>query len=130
MLLLGLYPVEDAASAGRGSLSRRQAPGAREAIDGEIDVGEALGWRDFMVSDWDDAGQVAWLDENRIELLRGHGIAGPGRVSVDGREYETERIVVATGSAPAFPPIEGLDRLEGVWTNREATSVKELPSSL
>jgi dihydrolipoamide dehydrogenase len=84
-----------------------------------------------MVADWDDSGQVAWLDDKGIALLRGHGqIAAPGRVSVDGREYEAERIVVATGSETAFPPIESLDRLEGVWTNREATGVKELPASL
>ncbi len=47
-------------------------------------------------------------------------------MAVDGRTPETERIVIATGSDPAIPPIPGLDSLE-VWTNREATGVKELP---
>ena len=116
---------------GEALSAARQAPGARQAVNGELDAGEALAWRDFMVADWDDAGQVSWLDEKGIELLRGAGrIAGPGRVAVDGEEYETERIVVATGSEPTLPPIEGLDDLEGVWTNREATGAKELPKSL
>jgi pyruvate/2-oxoglutarate dehydrogenase complex dihydrolipoamide dehydrogenase (E3) component len=109
----------------------RQAPGAREAVHGTLDVDKALAWRDFMVSDWDDAGQVPWLDDKGVELLRGEGrIAGPGRVTVDRREYEAERIVIATGSETAFPTIEGLDRLDGLWTNREATAVKRLPDWL
>jgi pyruvate/2-oxoglutarate dehydrogenase complex dihydrolipoamide dehydrogenase (E3) component len=116
---------------GEAISAARQAPGAREAVRDDLDAGEALRWRDFMVADWDDAGQAAWLDDKGIELLRGEGaIAAPGRVSVDGREYEAERIVIATGSEPAFPPIPGLDRLDGLWTNREATGVRRLPDRL
>src|SRR5918994_4430590 len=116
---------------GEALAAAQQAPGAREAVRGSIDVGQALAWRDFMVADWDDAGQVAWLDDKGIELLRGSGrIVGPGRVEVDGASHEAERIVVATGSEPTFPPIPGLADLDGVWTNREATGAKELPASL
>jgi pyruvate/2-oxoglutarate dehydrogenase complex dihydrolipoamide dehydrogenase (E3) component len=116
---------------GEALSAARQAPGAREAIDGSLDVGQALAWRDFMVADWDDSGQASWLDDKGIELLRGQGrIVGSGRVSIDDRDYEAERIVIATGSDPSFPPIEGLDRLEGLWTNREATAVKQIPASL
>ncbi|MGA8217746.1 MAG: NAD(P)/FAD-dependent oxidoreductase [Solirubrobacterales bacterium] len=109
----------------------RQAPGAREAVTGDLDVAEVLSWRNFMVSDWDDSGQLPWLEEKGIELLRGAGrLAGPGKVDVDGTTYEAERIVIATGSDPLIPPIDGLDDLEGLWTNREATGVKEIPASL
>jgi dihydrolipoamide dehydrogenase len=100
-------------------------------VTGRLDVGEALGWRDFMVADWDDSGQVSWLDDKGIELLRGRGsIAGPGRVIVDGEEHTADWIVIATGSDPSFPPVDGLHELDGVWTNREATGLKELPRSL
>ena len=109
----------------------RQAPGAREAINGDLSVEQALGWRNFMVSDWDDSNQASWLEEKGIELLRGNGrISGRGEVEVDDSAYETERIVVATGSDPLFPPIDGLEDLDGLWTNREATGVKELPERL
>jgi pyruvate/2-oxoglutarate dehydrogenase complex dihydrolipoamide dehydrogenase (E3) component len=108
----------------------RRAPGAREAVNGRPDVAEALAWRDFMVADWDDSGQVGWLDSKGIELARGNGrIEGPGRVDVQGRTLETERIVVATGSDPVIPPIAGIEEVEA-WTNREATAVKELPGRL
>jgi pyruvate/2-oxoglutarate dehydrogenase complex dihydrolipoamide dehydrogenase (E3) component len=109
----------------------REAPGAAEAISGGLVAARAFEWRDFMVSDYSDAGQVKWLDDEGIDLLRGSGrIAGPGRVDVDGEVYETDRIVIATGSAPIFPPVDGLDSLDGVWTNREATGAKEVPERL
>jgi pyruvate/2-oxoglutarate dehydrogenase complex dihydrolipoamide dehydrogenase (E3) component len=106
-------------------------PGAREAVNGAIDVQQALAWRDFMVSDYDDAAQAKWLDDNGIELMRGTGrIARPGVVSVDGREYTTRHVVLSTGSEPAIPPVPGLRELKGVWTNREVTAAKEIPARL
>jgi pyruvate/2-oxoglutarate dehydrogenase complex dihydrolipoamide dehydrogenase (E3) component len=84
-----------------------------------------------MVSGWDDAGKLPWLEEKGIELLRGSGsLAGPGRVEVDGTTHEAEHVVIATGSEPAFPPVEGLRKLEGVWTNREATAARQPPERL
>ena len=116
---------------GEAIAAARQAPGAREAVTGKLDVEQALGWRDYMVADWDDAGQVVWLDDKGIELLRGNGrIAGPGRVEVDGESHSADRIVIATGSEPVFPPIPGLAELDGVWTNREATGARDVPGSL
>src|SRR4051794_7662076 len=116
---------------GEALAGARHAPGAREAAQGTLDATEALAWRDFMVSDHDDAGATQWLDDMNIELLRGEGvITGPGRIRVDGTEHTARFIVVATGSAPFIPPIDGLDGLDGVWTNREATALTEVPDSL
>jgi len=43
---------------------------AREAAgSAEVDVEAALAWRDFMTSDWSDAGQERWLAGNKITLL-------------------------------------------------------------
>src|SRR5918994_5859748 len=72
---------------------------AREAAaSAEVDVEAALAWRDFMVSDWSDAGQEQWLADNGIDLLRGSGrLAGPGVVEVDGARHTAEHVVVATG---------------------------------
>ena len=107
------------------------APGAREAVTQTIDVDAALAWRDFIVSNYDDSNEVAWLEENKIDLYRGRGvITGAGRVQVDGRTLTTPNIIVATGSDPFIPPIPGLRELGDVWTNREATGVTELPRHL
>ncbi len=107
------------------------APGAREALSSTIDVDQALAWRDRMVSDYDDSAQEKWLADSGIELLRGSGrIAAPGVVAVGDAHHATRAIVIATGSEPVIPPIPGLREAEGVWTNREATAVKEIPRRL
>jgi pyruvate/2-oxoglutarate dehydrogenase complex dihydrolipoamide dehydrogenase (E3) component len=109
----------------------REVDGAAEAVTGSIDLSKALGYRDFMTSSWDDSGAVGWLDDKGIDLLRGEGrIAGRGKVVVGSDAYSCSQIVVATGSSPVIPPVEGLRDLDGVWTNREATEFHELPSSL
>jgi pyruvate/2-oxoglutarate dehydrogenase complex dihydrolipoamide dehydrogenase (E3) component len=107
------------------------APGAAQAVNGLLDTGATLDWRNYMVSSYDDSGQVQWLADTGIELIRGSGrILAPGVLEVDGRRYMASHIVIATGSEPVIPPIPGLRELEGVWTNREATGVREIPGSL
>ncbi len=111
----------------------KHAPGAREAIQGSIDTASALEWRDFQVSDHDDeasASAAPWVREMGIALHRGDArITGPGRIKVGDVEVETERIVLATGSAPLIPPVDGLADVD-YWTNREATSFEQVPESV
>src|SRR6476646_7943617 len=103
--------------------------GAREAAaTAEVDVEAALAWRDFMVSDYSDAGQERWLADNGIDLLRGSGrLAGTGVVEVDGVRHSAEHVVLANGADPIVPPVPGLRELEGLWTNREVTGMKAVP---
>src|SRR5271165_2188205 len=105
---------------------------AREAADSaQVDVDAALAWRDFMVSDYSDAGQERWLASQGIDLLRGTGrLAGTGVVEVDGVRHTARHVVLANGSDPVIPPVPGLRELGGVWTNREATSMKAIPRRL
>jgi dihydrolipoamide dehydrogenase len=101
------------------------------AATAEVDVGAALAWRDFMVSDYSDAGQERWLASRNIDLLRGTGkLAGTGVVEVDGVRHTAEHVVVATGSDAVIPPIPGLREIDGVWTNREVTSMQAVPRRL
>jgi pyruvate/2-oxoglutarate dehydrogenase complex dihydrolipoamide dehydrogenase (E3) component len=106
--------------------------GARNAAaSAEVDVEAAFAWRDFMVSDYSDAGQERWLADHGIDLLRGSGqLAGPGAVDVDGVRHTADHIVLACGADPIIPPIPGLRGLDGVWTNREATGMKSIPRRL
>jgi pyruvate/2-oxoglutarate dehydrogenase complex dihydrolipoamide dehydrogenase (E3) component len=101
------------------------------AATAEVDVEAALAWRDFMVSDYSDAGQERWLADAGIDLLRGSGrLAGVGVVEVDGVPHTAEHVVLATGADPIIPPVPGLRELEGIWTNREMTGMKAIPRRL
>jgi pyruvate/2-oxoglutarate dehydrogenase complex dihydrolipoamide dehydrogenase (E3) component len=106
--------------------------GAREAAaTAQVDVAAALAYRDFMVSDYSDAGQVRWLAGEGIDLLRGTGrLAGPGVVEVNGARHTARHVVLATGSDPVIPPVPGLRDLDGVWTNREVTAMLAVPRRL
>jgi pyruvate/2-oxoglutarate dehydrogenase complex dihydrolipoamide dehydrogenase (E3) component len=116
---------------GEALQAAREAPGAREAVNGGVRAESAFEWRDFMVSGYDDAHKAEYLEQRGIDVLRGAArLAGPGRVRVDDQEHAADHVVIATGSEPVIPPVPGLRELDGVWTNREATEVTEVPRRL
>ena len=93
---------------------------------------------------WDDQVAVDRLERSGASFARGHGtITGRGAdgrigVRVGDQDYTAATVVVATGTDPAVPPIDGLAELrasgsgpEGpVWTNREAVETTFVPKSL
>ena len=100
-------------------------------VGDELDVARILARRDEVIHDLDDSGQLPWLEERDIELVRARAeITGERRVGA-GEDELTARIavIVATGSGPAMPPIPGLDEV-GAWSNREITTAKSPPRSL
>jgi dihydrolipoamide dehydrogenase len=109
------------------------------ALGGDYPWSRAVQRRDYMIDREgpggpDDSGHVKALDEAGATTIRGDArIAGPGRVVVrttgGDRELAARAIVVAVGSNATVPRIDGLDRIKP-WTNREATSARELPRSL
>jgi pyruvate/2-oxoglutarate dehydrogenase complex dihydrolipoamide dehydrogenase (E3) component len=110
----------------------RRIPGAAQTVNGDLDVPAVLHRRDEIIHGLDDAAQLPWLESRGIALFRGRGrLAGERRVTVGGEELEARRaVILAGGSLPLFPPIEGLDQVEGAWTNREATTAEEIPERL
>ncbi|GAA4797600.1 NAD(P)/FAD-dependent oxidoreductase [Actinomycetospora chlora] len=112
----------------------QRMPGVAEAITGGVDVDAVLARRDQFAGE-DDSSQADWLSGAGITLLRGHGrLTGERAAEVTHHDGTTTSVaaryvVVATGSTPALPPIDGLDQVNA-WTNQEATQVKEIPASL
>ncbi|MBA2567133.1 MAG: FAD-dependent oxidoreductase, partial [Thermoleophilaceae bacterium] len=94
-------------------------PGAKEAVTGDLDAAAVLARRDEIIHDLDDSGQLPWLEDRGIPLYRGHGrLDGERRVRVGDDVLEARRaVVIATGSAAAVPPIDGLADASP-WTNR------------
>jgi pyruvate/2-oxoglutarate dehydrogenase complex dihydrolipoamide dehydrogenase (E3) component len=111
-------------------VAARLVPGAAEAVTGDVDLERAFWHRDQTVSGWDDSRLVEFLAERDIELVRGAGrVVEPGRMRVNEHELEYDKLVIATGSVPAIPPIEGLADTD-YWTSRQATETREVPESI
>ena len=109
----------------------RRVQGAAQAATGELDVAAVLARRDEIIHNLDDSGQLPWLEERGIGLVRGHGrLAGERTVHVGDVELVARRaVVLSPGTAPMIPPVPGLREAQP-WTNREATTTKKLPGSL
>jgi pyruvate/2-oxoglutarate dehydrogenase complex dihydrolipoamide dehydrogenase (E3) component len=95
-----------------------------------FDWAQVADYRDSMVRHHDDSKQAEAYAKQGITFIRGEArLVGPGHVEVAGRDLEAPRIIVATGSQPRIPPIEGLQEA-GYWTNRQATSFSQIPESV
>jgi pyruvate/2-oxoglutarate dehydrogenase complex dihydrolipoamide dehydrogenase (E3) component len=131
----GCIPSKTLIRPGDVLAAARRAPGALEAVNGRIDPSSAFAQRDYMTSSWTDDSQARWLDEIGATLVRGHGrLAGERVVDVmqngTTKRLEARRaVVLATGTGPLLPPIEGLAGAMA-WTNREATEASSVPGRL
>lgn len=84
-------------------------------------------YRDFMISDLDDADKTAKMEAAGATVIRGAGrIAGPGQVTVGDKTIEAAHIVVATGTDPVVLQIDGLDQA-AVWTTRDVYTMAAPP---
>ena len=87
--------------------------------------------REEATDNWNDKVAVDRLVNKGVTVLKERGtITGPGTVRAGDREFDAARgIVIATGTIPSIPPIDGLDRTP-YWTNREALEADTLPASI
>jgi pyruvate/2-oxoglutarate dehydrogenase complex dihydrolipoamide dehydrogenase (E3) component len=106
----------------------------RPAPDG-VAVADVLKRRDEFVHEWKDDSQEEWAAGLGITVVRGSGrLDGPRRVVVDRPDGSSEMlearhaVVIAVGSVPSNPPIEGLADAAG-WSSRDLTSLREAPRS-
>ncbi len=113
----------------------RRVGGARQAVTRGVDVAAVLARRNRFAGDWDDAGQVKWLNGAHVDLVRGHArLAGEKRVEVSAGDGDltlvaAHAVAVATGSEPAMPAVLGLAEAKP-WTTMDATSVMIVPRRL
>src|SRR5689334_9650651 len=109
----------------------RRIPGVAEAVTGGLDARAVLERRDEIIHNLDDKQMEPWLNDRGVTIVRGTGrFEGERRVAVGGDTLvATRAVVVATGSSPRMPPIDGL-REAKPWTNREVTTSKVVPERM
>jgi pyruvate/2-oxoglutarate dehydrogenase complex dihydrolipoamide dehydrogenase (E3) component len=114
----------------------RALPAAGETVIGDLDRAKVLARRNRFTSDWNDSGQVEWLNHAGITLIRGHGrITGTRSVTIahtDGTSTAVQArhaVVIATGSSAQMPPVRGLADV-APWTSREAAAVQAIPNRM
>jgi len=132
----GCMPSKALLRPGEAMRMMKRVPGARAALTGELDVEKALKRRNSLAANWDDSGQVSWLNSANVDLIRGHGrLAGQRTVEVTADDGSVTRfaaakaVVIAVGTGALIPPIEGL-RETRTWDNRDITESKEVPRRL
>lgn len=65
-------------------------------------------------------GTASFKDKNTVSVMNTNGSRS---------EISAENIIIAAGSRPSLPPIEGAD-LEGIYTSEDILNFKQIPKSL
>jgi pyruvate/2-oxoglutarate dehydrogenase complex dihydrolipoamide dehydrogenase (E3) component len=109
----------------RGEASRAAGVGAPS-----LSFADIASYRDEMIRHLDDSAQVQGYEDEGVAVFKGAAaFTGERKLEVGDEAIAAERIVIATGSEPAIPPVDGLQEA-GYWTNREATTLDRVPGSV
>lgn len=100
------------------------------------DENPSAGWdaaverRKEIVDNLDDTEHADGLTDAGVDLIRAPAtLAGPHRIVADGREWKADHVLLATGSEPVVPDIDGLER-DRIWTAFDALTTAQRPERL
>lgn len=108
-------------------------PGLKPATI-ELDFAELVRQKDDVIHGYREK-KYEGLVDGKISIEEGHAeFIDPHTVDVGGKRISGEKILIATGSRPTIPPIEGLDKVpyltSDLLTNDEPMEMTECPKSL
>lgn len=118
-----------AAAEARHTAGEDRFPGI-DAAAGPVQMPALVRGKDEIVRDLRQDKYLDLAREYDWEIVRGAArfVEGPA-IEVDGRRVEADHYLIATGSKPWAPPIEGLEQV-GYLTSTTAMELNELPESL
>lgn len=93
----------------------------------KFNYSRAVDWKDSVVNKIRD-NLSNLIERSGIEIIYGEGQILKNRdVLVDGKTYRGENIVIATGSSPIYPPLNGI---ENAITSNELLELRTKPEKL
>lgn len=101
-----------------------------------VDFRELVRQKDQVIHDYRDRKYSSIIgDADKIKVYDGHAaFVSEHTISVNGRSIEGDQILIATGTRPGLPPIEGLDQVpyltSDLLTSEEPQELFDLPRSL
>lgn len=102
----------------------------------DLNFKELVRQKDGVIHDYRDKKYQSIVhDSDRIKVYMGHAaFTRDGAVEINGRRLVGRQYLIATGSRPVVPPIEGLDSVpyltSDLLTSGESEELWELPKSL
>jgi mercuric reductase len=98
--------------------------------DGSVDLAALVGQKDELVTQLRQEKYLDLIDDYGWDLLRGEARFGEdGRLRVNGNRVRAPKVLLATGAAPACPPIPGLAEVDYL-NSTSALALTTLPKSL
>ncbi|WP_308468502.1 dihydrolipoyl dehydrogenase family protein [Rathayibacter soli] len=114
----------------RPAEARTEVQRAAGVSGAELDWPEASKYRDYMIRNLDDSAQIdGYAHRGALVIKEAGRITGPGSIQAGDQEITADQIIIATGSEPVIPELEGLDQITA-WTNRETFTATALPKSV
>lgn len=108
----------------------RQAAAYGLEVAGPVDFAAVMAEVKRAITTIEPVDSAATLEAAGVTVIRGTArLTGPNRVEVDGRSVRFRQAVLATGSVPAVPPIDGLAEVDYL-TNESLWDLTELPPRL
>ena len=95
----------------------------------KYDFNKAMIWKDKVV-DLMTRGVAYQMKRFNVDVLQGEAkFVDRSTISVNGKLYSADNIIIATGSSPIIPPIDGINE-PNVITSDEVFKMTELPKDL
>lgn len=124
-----MFEALDEVHRGRRRLGTRAGP-----LDADALLASTVAWKDREIARFRAFRQRSirhHAGEDFVLVPHPARFVDPHTLEAAGRRYEADATVIATGSTPILPPIEGLEEAaDAVWTNEEILDNREVPESL
>ncbi len=95
-----------------------------------LDFSKLMERKDWVINQLTGERLRRVLDRRGISLFAGRAMfKSDSEIEVNGKTISAKKFIIATGSKPKIPPVEGLQET-GYITSSEAVSLKKLPDSI